>query len=179
MRHRNGGPATLDFLVEDGVVLALESECAETFGHHEAKFAPSYHRALAGLHASRAGEHARLVEDPLRYRFLDAAQLVKHYVGLRNTYPKRRVRLVYAYWRPRNAVDILACTVHEAEVAEFADRVRDPRVGFRPLPYDQLWDEWSSPGRPAWLKNTPRSCGGATSCPSNGAAALERSSSAR
>jgi hypothetical protein len=147
------GPATLDVLVEDTVILAVESKCVETFERHEAKFADSYREALAGLHVSWANEHARLVEDPRRYRFLDAAQLVKHYVGLRNTYPKRRVQLVYAYWRPRNATEILACAVHEAELAEFAHRVRDPRVSFQALPYDQLWASWSSPDGPTWLRH--------------------------
>ena len=39
------------------------------------------------------------------YRHLDAAQLIKHYLGLRNTFPGRDVTLLNLFWKPANAAD--------------------------------------------------------------------------
>ena len=41
--------------------------------------------------------------EPEQYLFLDAAQLVKHYLGLNHTYPLKRRVLVYLYWEAANA----------------------------------------------------------------------------
>ena len=47
------------------------------FDAHEARFEPAYRELVATLADSTwRGEYERLVEDPRRYRFLDAAQLV-------------------------------------------------------------------------------------------------------
>ncbi len=39
------------------------------------------------------------------YRHLDAAQLIKHYLGLPNTFPGRDVTLLYLFWEPADAAD--------------------------------------------------------------------------
>lgn len=44
-----------------------------------------------------------LQQSPRQYRYLDAAQLVKHYLGLKHSYPAKTRVLMYLYWEPTNA----------------------------------------------------------------------------
>ena len=149
-----GMPPTLDLLVDGPRVLAVESKCTETFDHHVARFAPAYDQAVAELaDETWRAEYGRLVEDPRRFRFLDAAQLVKHYLGLRRCFDGRPVTLAYLYWQPIDAIDVAACGVHAAEVAELTRRVADPRVRLVAMPYGTLWDEWDQDRHPAWLRS--------------------------
>jgi hypothetical protein len=91
-------------------------------------------------------------EDPRRYRFLDAAQLVKHYLGLKCRFGRADVALAYVYWEPSDADGVAECLVHRAEVAAFAKAVGDPRMRFVARSYPDLWSEWDAPGRPGWLR---------------------------
>jgi hypothetical protein len=86
-----GTPPTLDFLVDGPEILAVESKLLETLSRHVACFKDGYADAMKPLHPSWRKEYGRLAEDPTRYRYLDAAQLIKHYLGLRATYPGRSV----------------------------------------------------------------------------------------
>ncbi|MBW3579255.1 MAG: hypothetical protein KY462_16280, partial [Actinobacteria bacterium] len=115
-------------------------------------FSDAYGKAMASAHATWRGEYKRLVEDPHRYRHLDAAQLLKHYLGVRSQFPDRRVTLAYLYWEPINAPEIAACSIHAAELAEFEQNVKDPTVRFLAMSYRHLWDDWGSADRPAWLR---------------------------
>lgn len=147
-----GTPPTLDLLVEGREVLGVESKLTEPFARHEARFKPAYVEAIKRLPSRWRAEYERLVEDPFRYRFLDAAQLVKHCLGLCTQFPDRRVTLAYVYWTPSNADEVAPCAIHDAELAEFADRVGDRAVRFVHLAYRDLWSEWLSPGRPDELR---------------------------
>ena len=75
----------------------------------------------------------------------NAAQLVKHYLGLRRRFQDRPVTLAYLYF------DLPRCAIHAAEVREFTRRVSDPRVRFVAMSYRQLWDEWADTRQPPWL----------------------------
>jgi hypothetical protein len=149
-----GNPPTLDFLVAGSGVLAVESKCTETFGGHRADFEPAYEVVMDTIGDSTwQAEYRRLTEDPRRYRFLDAAQLIKHYLGLLRRFGDRPVTLAYLYWQPSNANEVGACLVHEAEVAEFGGRLKDPRVRFVPMSYAGLWEDWTNADRPGWLRD--------------------------
>lgn len=147
-----GTPPTLDVLVDGAKILAVESKCTETFSRHSATFEPSYRTLTASMHTSWRAEYERLVEDPTRYRHLDAAQLVKHYLGLRRQYPNRAVTFAYLYWTPVNAEEVAACAIHAAEVAEFGRRVADPELTFTAMSYGKLAQQWSAREQPAWLR---------------------------
>ena len=147
-----GTPPTLDCVVDGPAVLAVESKCTETFDRHDASFSTAYNEAMTSAHASWRAEYRRLVEDPNRYRHFDAAQLVKHYLGLRRRFEGRPLTLAYLYWTPANLEEIPACSIHVAELAEFRTRVRDPKMRFIAMSYRELWDDWSSPSRPPWLR---------------------------
>jgi hypothetical protein len=147
-----GTPPTLDVVVDGPQVLAVESKCTETFEPHRAEFALGY-RMLVDELADRTwrAEYKCLVENPTRYRFLDAAQLVKHYLGLRRCFANRLVTLAYLYWEPVNGDEVAACLIHRAEVGELSKHVGDPRVRFVAMPYVWVWDEWAHVHSPAWL----------------------------
>jgi predicted nuclease with RNAse H fold len=141
-----------DLLVDGPHVLAVASKGIETFSAHEASFAPGSADAVDELaDKTWRAEFERLVEDPRRYRFLDAARLVEHYLGLRRRFDGRPVTLAYLYWQPANAAELAPCAIHAAEVAELARRVGDRRVHFVPMSSGMLWDEWAAAGRP-WLR---------------------------
>ena len=115
-----GTPPTLDVLIDGTQVLAIESKCTEPFSVHEASFSSGYEALLKPAHRSWREEFDRLVQDPRRYRYLDAAQLIKHYLGLRACFSHQRITLAYIYWLPVDARDVAACAIHAAEVAEFS-----------------------------------------------------------
>ena len=91
-------------VVADGPsgVVAVESKCLEPLTPHVAKFAPAYD---AEIRDGRRGttwfqEMLRLVEKPRTYRWLDAAQLVKHAFGVAYTFADRPMTLLYLFWSP-------------------------------------------------------------------------------
>jgi hypothetical protein len=147
-----GTPPTLDCLVEGPNVLAIESKFLEPFSFHAARFSDAYHSAMASMHPTWRSEFGRLIEDPTRYRHLDAAQLVKHYLGLKTNYAQQPVKLIYLYWVPTNSSDVAACAIHRAELDEFSQSVRDPSVRLASMTYSELWDGWSSADQPSWLR---------------------------
>ena len=50
----------------------------------------------------------------MSFRRRDAYQLIKHYLGLRHTYPMRPLTLIYLFWEPTNAVDLAIFGAHRA-----------------------------------------------------------------
>ena len=57
-----------------------------------------------------------LEEDPERYDWLDAAQLVKHAYGLAQSFPDEPVTLLYLYWEPLNAERFTLFAEHRLEI---------------------------------------------------------------
>ena len=103
-----GNSPNLDVLLEGPEeVVGFESKLAEPMTATRAKFSPQYRESLRDRLGSSAWflEMCSLEDDPNRYGFLDAAQLVKHAFGLINTFPGRNVKLLYLFWEPRNSRD--------------------------------------------------------------------------
>ena len=87
---------------------------------------------------------AVLVDAPRAYRWLDAAQLVKHALGLVHTYTGRAVTLLYLYWEPLNAADFWLFAEHRRETTAFAGRVVSPHLDFESMTYNDLWASWDA-----------------------------------
>ena len=114
---------------------------------------------------SRADRRPAIAEAPWRsaydalsadanlYRHLDAAQLVKHYLGLKHTYSGKTRVLLYVYWEPTNVKDFDEFKTHRTEVSDFAKRVSGCDTRFVAIPYSTLWTDWERtstwPGMPA------------------------------
>jgi hypothetical protein len=90
----------------------------------------------------------RLREKPKLYRYLDAAQLVKHALGLatQSRRQNKRAVLVYLFAEP-HALDgrPISPTHHDAhrdEIADFSDTVGDSEVEFHAASYGEWLETW-------------------------------------
>ena len=145
----------LDVLADgpNGVV-AIESKCLEILTPHKAEFAPAYRAEITD---ERRGtpwfrEMGRLVEEPRTYRWLDAAQLVKHAFGLAyGEFVNRRVTLLYLYWEPSNPEVYPIFAEHRAEMTRFAASVIGGGPEFVAMSYPELWRWWDTQTEPEWL----------------------------
>jgi hypothetical protein len=147
-----GTPPHLDLIAGGEVPVAIESKCTEWMEPKAAKFSTSYDRLNVSHGNSAWFEQIRhLRNQPSQYSFLDAAQLVKHALGLISMYGSRSVNLVYLYWEPRNAEAWDDCRVHRSEAEDFALRVADSNIRLTPMTYKELWDEWETVQPPLHL----------------------------
>jgi hypothetical protein len=142
-------PPNLDLVaVGPGSVVGVESKFLEHLGRKTAKFADAYKDQIND--ARRDGpwyaEMMRLRDDPKYYRYLDAAQLIKHAFGLANTFPGKSTTLIYLFWEPNNAKDLNTIQEHREEVKDFAHRISGGFPSFEFLSYPELWDRWISLG---------------------------------
>ena len=148
----------LDVLAFAGdTVVAVESKFLETLSKKKQDLSPKYVDPFLGTSGAPAIAEpvwtemykrvARMTAYPgedLPYTYLDAAQLVKHYLGLKVTHRNQARTLVYLYWEPTNADDIGAYQQHRKEVADFTARVSGGDTKFLSLSYRQLWQEWET-----------------------------------
>jgi hypothetical protein len=168
----NGTPCrapNLDLLaISSDTVIAVESKFLEPLSPKPQALSPKYVAPFLGSDGNGPIAEAEWTEMYKRvarmtaypgevrpYKFLDAAQLVKHYLGLKVTYPRLRRVLVYLYWEPTNAYAIDACNRHHDELADFTRRVSGCDTQFVALSYADLWREWDTnshwPGMPEHL----------------------------
>lgn len=141
-----GTPPHLDFYARsDSAIVCVESKFLEPLWPKTAKFAASYEEAMRELAEPQwALLYEELKRRPQKFRHLDAAQLVKHYLGMRNTLYDfaGTLVLVYVFWTPKNAEEISQYRLHQDEVAAFENDVMGGDVRFVAMSYDQLWNEW-------------------------------------
>lgn len=130
-------------------VVAVESKFLEPLRSRPASFSDQYARPFRGTpthpavaEAPWANMYSRLRDDPQTYRYLDAAQLVKHYLGLIHAFPDRHRTLMYLYWEPSNATEFGPYRDLRREVADFATAVATCETRFVALSYPSLWREW-------------------------------------
>lgn len=148
-----GIPPHLDLRLDaDDRVLAIESKCLEYLTPKPAVFAPAYDTIVDQRAQSPWFRHiADLRTDSRHYRYLDAAQLIKHYLGLSHGEPTRSLTLLYLFWEPRNWQNFEAFRHHRAEIDAFSEVVAGDRVRFEALSYGELWREWEQRQAPTWL----------------------------
>lgn len=128
------------------VVVAIESKCTEYLRPKSAHFAEAYSKIEDGR--KRSPWFSIVSDAAVRQRFalLDAGQLVKHYLGLANTFRQGPVLLLYLFWEPLNAGDFRVFADHRRELREFAEAVAGDRVEFKYQSYPELWREWDALG---------------------------------
>jgi hypothetical protein len=126
-------------------IVCIESKFLEPLWPKVAKFADSYEGAIESLAEPMwKAVYKELKGDSRLFKFLDAAQLVKHYLGMRNTLESVDAdsALLYDYWEPVNAGDFEEYRSHREEVAHFTGAVRNSQIKFVARSYGQLWGEW-------------------------------------
>jgi hypothetical protein len=137
-------PPHLDLLADGDLPVAVESKCTEWMQSKPAIFSVSYDNLRASYGNSPWFEQMQQLRDAAdRYRFLDAAQLIKHAFGLMACYGMdHQVRLLYLYWEPRNAEKWVECRLHRAEADDLAAKVERSAIRLVPMSYRELWAEW-------------------------------------
>lgn len=152
-----GTPPHLDALLGSKTArVAVESKCLEYLRAKSAKAlektaARLRDKYLAGVtddrcHSAWFTELSEMAADPHRYRVLDAAQLVKHALGLLNAPVDQPTTLLYLYWEPLDASLSPVFAAHRDEIARFGDRVSDDGLRFEAMSYPELWDQWLAGG---------------------------------
>jgi hypothetical protein len=138
-------PPNLDAALRTpGRLLAIESKLTEHLaGGQRARFAERYEPVVDDLLDPPWQQmYAALKADPGVFEFLNAAQLVKHALGLRRAAPGGDVTLLYLYWQPSDAREHPVFLAHAAEVARFAAAVEGSALIFDSLAYPALWRQW-------------------------------------
>ena len=148
-------PPNLDIFAKSGVqIVAVESKCTESLKHKAAKFSAQYETAAEKLfEPGWMAVYRSLKANRNAFRWLDAAQLVKHYLGLRHEYREFRITLLYVFWEPTNADEFGAFRAHREEIGSFASTVQDSAVAFTAMSYPELWQKWEGVGDPGWLRS--------------------------
>jgi hypothetical protein len=145
-----GTPPHLDLLAYGDSPVAIESKCTEWMEPKPAQFSASYDRLRATHgHSPWFAQIEQLRMNPTRYQYVDAAQLVKHALGLMSCFGERTVRLIYLYWEPRNRADWPECRTHREEAEDLASRAAGSSISLIPMSYHDLWAEWDRPNPPA------------------------------
>lgn len=137
-------PPNLDILAEsETTIVGIESKLLEPLSKKRPKFSSSYNQAT--LHYIEE-EWGRLLEDKRKGKsqYLDVAQLVKHYLGLRNQYHDRAVFLLYLFWEPINWQESDVFVRHREEISAFSEQVKGSLVTFVAQSYLDLWIEWEN-----------------------------------
>lgn len=147
-------PPNLDLLLlGNSKTLGVESKCTEHLSPHVAKFSPAYNEQITDWRRDTAWFRLMhlLIEEPARYRYLDAAQLVKHAFGLARCFENQAVTLLYLYWEPRNPDDLPELRQHRDAVDRFSHDVAGATPAFKAVSYRDLWEAWGQLSSPTWL----------------------------
>jgi len=136
-----GNPPNLDVVFRrkdtSGYVTAIESKFAEPYDDREHKgFAPSYFETL-GLwdDLPTCRDLANLINGSEQFTCLDAAQLLKHILGLRRNHKEQGFTLLYLWYDVR---DSDAADTHRKEIERF-QQIVCREVSFRSMTYQKLF----------------------------------------
>jgi len=141
----SGTPPHLDvFLENKECVIGIESKLLEYFSPKQGEFSNSYTRASLPQAEDSWWKAKEWVEQQGEMH-LDAAQLIKHYLGLANldSVGDKQLYLVYLFWEPENARQFPVCQQNRKEIRAFSRRSLDSSVTFITLSYLQLWNRWA------------------------------------
>ncbi|MDQ3672722.1 MAG: hypothetical protein M3364_09860 [Actinomycetota bacterium] len=152
-----GRAPNLDVVLSDGRrVVAIESKLTEHLAPHgPGEFKPSYARAIAEAASGWQDLFARLSDGSESFTYLDARQLVRHYLGMRSQvsagggHEGKRAKLIYLYWEPTDGDELEVVRAHRAEVDRLVAILHDP--SFATLTYAELLKAWRARGAPEWL----------------------------
>ena len=141
-----GTPPNLDLFVRnENIIIGFESKLSEYLTPKIPKFSESYNRNNLPLIEDKWWE---VLEDKRNgtEQYLDVAQLIKHYLGLRNLDDTQNCRkaLLYLFWEPVNWKEIDVFVKHRQEIKEFAGQVKDTSIEFVFQSYPELWSEWEN-----------------------------------
>lgn len=147
-------------LIAPAGVVGIESDCTGFLSGHPVKFPEATEQFWEDRPENGWRREMRALADGSHgYDRLDAARLIKLYMGLRLLLEAaagedERVApatLLYLYWDPLNAARFTECDEHHAEIARFADAIAESDIRFAAMSYFDLWAEWARGSAPSWL----------------------------
>jgi len=150
-------PALL--IAPDGVA-GIETDCTGFLSGHPVKFPEELDRFWDDREENSWRREMRALQDGAHsYARLDAARLIKLYMGLRLLLETAAgedgraapATLFYLYWEPLNAARFEECDEHHAEIVRFSEAVAGADIGFTAMRYFDLWAKWARDRAPAWL----------------------------
>jgi hypothetical protein len=157
----DGGLWLPGLLISPSRIVGIESETTDYLSGHRVSFSEQaeafwtdreengWRREMSAL---QQGDHG--------YSRLDAARLIKQYMGLRTILdslvdddtPSVPGSLLYLYWEPLNAARYEEFDEHHKEIELFQAAVADSDIDFVPMSYLDLWASWSrEDNAPKWL----------------------------
>ena len=150
-----GTPPHLDIVVKNNkTVIGIESKLTESLDVHMECFSSRYETERNNCWCDVWFKHMKFMqENKERYKYLNAAQLIKHAFGIRNTFPGNETKLLYLYWEPTNAGQYQNFTDHQNEINDFYEKIDGSMPSFHFMSYLDLWNKWDNNATPDWLKD--------------------------
>jgi hypothetical protein len=149
-----GTPPVLDLIAAgDKVVVAVTARGPEYLERRQSRLAAAYDRLRPpdGLAPwIMLLDTAKEAAPPFRH--VDLPALVKHALGLGQTFADRRMKLLYLFWEPTGASRAAGFHEHRRELADLAERVERSAVQLLAQSFDELWAEWARLAEPEWLR---------------------------
>ncbi len=142
-----GTPPNLDILLtSDDSIIGVESKFTEYLKPKKPHFSSSYQREKLPQAEDEWWNLLEKVRDGSP-QYLDAAQLIKHYLGLRylnnkEGFANHKITLLYLFWEPENWKDYDVLKKHRKEIENFTNQVKSSSVKFIAKSYSELWKTW-------------------------------------
>jgi hypothetical protein len=141
-----GNSPNLDVaLYRDDILIAIESKFLEPLSYKKPTFSNSYHQITDHRKNTKWFKAMEeICNNKISFKYLDAAQLIKHFFGLCYKQEKETVKLIYVYWEPINAIELPQFVEHRAEIEMFSNVVSgDSLLSFNSISYNELWNQWN------------------------------------
>ncbi len=148
-----GTPPYLDLIAVDGErLVTVTARGPDYLARKPSRLARAY--AEISLPEAMRGWQALLrdlLDEPGRYRHVDAPALVKNAIGVFRTFPGHEATLHYLFWEPEPA-DALDFRRHRSEIAAILEQVGGAAVDLRALSFAELWRGWERRIEAPWLR---------------------------
>lgn len=137
-------PANLDVtieLLEKNKIIAIESKFTEPYGSVDVKISKSYLEESLWNKYPKLKKLKQLTENiynkKRNFQYLDAAQLIKHILGLKNSKYKENFTLLYLWYDVLNTKE---AKEHQEEIEAFASIAKADGIDFHHITYQKVID---------------------------------------
>lgn len=137
-----GTSPNLDFFMKNTkIIIGVESKFLELLTPKKASFSDSYSEDFLKKIDKNLPALLKHYKENDALLYLDAAQLIKHSIGLINNKNGLNAKLVYVYWQPENANDFPIYAQHKSELEYFSERIKIVSgISFTHYTYLELYD---------------------------------------
>ncbi|MCD4742898.1 MAG: hypothetical protein K8R67_10535 [Desulfobacteraceae bacterium] len=150
-----GTNPNLDVVFEnDNSVLAIECKFLETLVGKKPKFSDQYLNIKDDRRDSKWFQMmVEIINGNIKFKYLDAVQLIKHYFGLAHEYSnsKKSLNIGYGFWEPDKNGKFSESIIklyadHRKECGKFSELVCKDEIGFSFFSYFELIKYWRECG---------------------------------